>query len=187
MFMNDIIVFALKSEAPNLFQRYKNIFEIGVGKVNAAINTANLIHRYNPKRIINLGTAGGITVGTGIYRIKKLFQHDVNLIDLGYPPGHHMNDNLSYISLEGEGKICGSGDLFVTQPERIRIECDIIEMEAYSVAKACLMNNVEVEVFKYITDTADENASKDWQTHVASGELLYEHVLRQLNIKLEEN
>lgn len=186
MYMNDIIVFALKSEAPTLFQQYQNVFEIGVGKVNAAINTTNLIWQYNPKRIINLGTAGGITVGTGIYRINKFFQHDVNLKSLGYLPGHHMNDNLSYISLEGEGKICGSGDLFVTQPEKIRIECDIIEMEAYSIVKTCLLNHVKVEVFKYITDTADENASQDWQKHVASGELLYQHVLKQLDVKLEE-
>lgn len=183
---HDIIVFALQSEAPNLFQKYQNVFEIGVGKVNAAINTANLIWQYNPKRIINLGTAGGITVGTGIYRINKFFQHDVNLQSLGYLPGHHMNDTLSYITLPGEGKICGSGDLFVTQPEKIRIECDIIEMEAYSVVKACLLNNTKVEVYKYITDTADENASKDWQKHVASGELLYQHVLQQLEATLQE-
>ena len=102
--MNDLIVFALKSEAPELFEKYQNVFEVGVGKVNAAINTLKLIYQYKPDRIINLGTAGGITVGTGIYRINRFCQHDVNLLPLGYNPGHHLNDEHSFITLEGEGK-----------------------------------------------------------------------------------
>lgn len=182
----DIVVFALADEAPTLFQQYKNVFEIGVGKVNAAIHTMHLISRYGPVRIINLGTAGGITVGTGIYRINKVFQHDVNLMPLGLKPGQHLNDDASVIEYEGHGKTCASGDLFVTDPNKLRLECDIIEMEAYSVAKACLISQTQVEIYKYITDLADTDASKTWREHVASGELLYRHVLNELKVTLEE-
>lgn len=182
----DLILFALEEEAPNLFKQYKNVFEIGVGKVNAAVHTMSLICRYGPVRIINLGTAGGIKVGTGIYRINKVFQHDVNLMPLGLKPGQHLNDDSSVIEFEGQGKSCGSGDLFVTNPNKLRFDVDIIEMEAYSVAKAGLISKTEVEIYKYITDMADTDAGKTWQEHVSSGELLYRHVLKQLNVKLEE-
>ena len=47
--MNDLIVFALKDEAPNLF-KYKNVFEVGVGKVNSGINTMRLILRHRPSQ-----------------------------------------------------------------------------------------------------------------------------------------
>lgn len=182
----DLVLFALQDEAPNLFKEYKNVFEIGVGKVNAALHTMSLINRYGPVRIINLGTAGGITVGTGIYRINKVFQHDVNLIPLGLKPGQHLNDSDSVIELEGHGKSCGSGDMFVTDANKLRVQCDIIEMEAYSVAKAALVSKISVEIYKYITDMADTDAGKTWQQHVASGELLYRHVLKELDVKLEE-
>lgn len=184
--MTDLVLFALPEESPALFKQYSNVFSIGVGKVNAAINTANLIHKYKPKRIVNLGTAGGITVGSGIYRINKFFQHDVNLTPLGLKPGQHLGDNDSVIEIDGEGYSCASGDLFVTEPKKLRLNCDIIEMEAYSVAKAALYNNIEFEVWKYITDAADESAPETWQAQVAAGEWLYRDVLKHLNIKLEE-
>lgn len=182
----DIIVFALYEEAPNLFKQYENVFEIGVGKVNAAAHTAYLINKYKPDRVINLGTAGGLTVGTGIYRINKFFQHDVNMIPLGLKPGQVLYDDLSVIEVEGEGKSCASGDIFVTEPNKLRLNCDIIEMEAYSVAKACVISKIEFEVYKYITDAADGAASETWQNAVASGELLYRHVLNKLGADLKE-
>lgn len=184
--MRDIIVMALKEEAPSLFAQYSNVFEIGIGKVNAAINTMRLISKYGPVRIINLGTAGGLTVGTGIYRINKVFQHDMNCIAMGVKPGQIPYDDNSVIELPGNGKICASGDLFVTEPNKLRLNTDIIEMEAYSVAKACLLTQTEVEIYKYITDVADENAVDNWRQQVSNGELLYKHVLSQLEVKLEE-
>lgn len=182
----DIVVFALAEEAPNLFNEYENVFEIGVGKTNAAIHTMWLINKYGPVRVINLGTAGGLTVGTGIYRINKFFQHDVNMMPLGLKPGQVLNDDDSVIEMEGTGKICGSGDIFVTEPHKLRLNCDIIDMEAYSVAKACLITQTRFEVYKYITDTANNEAGKTWQDEIASGELLYRHVLKQLDVQLKE-
>jgi adenosylhomocysteine nucleosidase len=76
---NDIVVFALQEESPTLFAKYKNVFCIGVGKVNSAINVMKLINEHKPSRVINLGTAGSIDLPPDIYRINKLIQHDVNL------------------------------------------------------------------------------------------------------------
>jgi adenosylhomocysteine nucleosidase len=184
--MNDIILFAMREEAPTLFAKYRNVFCVGVGKVNAAINTTILINRFNPDRVINLGTAGGLTAGHGIYRINKLLQHDVNLKPVGLKPGEHLNDHKSFIDLGGEGKTCASGDLFVTEPHKLRIQCDIVEMEAYSIAKACLLTGTECEIWKYISDKADENANVTWKEQVAAGENLYIKVLKDLNFNLEE-
>lgn len=184
--MRDIIVVALEEEAPSLFSQYKNVFQIGIGKVNAAINTMRLINKYGPVRVINIGTAGGLTVGPGIYRINKVFQHDMNCMAMGVKPGQIPYDENSVIEFEGKGKTCASGDLFVTEPNKLRLQTDIIEMEAYSIAKACLITKTEIEIYKYITDVADENAVENWRQQVSSGELLYRHILSELEVKLEE-
>lgn len=183
--MNDLILFALEEEAPNLFS-YDNVFAIGVGKVNAAIMTMHLIQAYNPKRVINLGTAGGITVHSGIHRVKKFIQHDVNLQALGKAPGEHLGDSLSVITLPGEGITCATGDFFVSERDKLRMDCDVVEMEAYSIAKACLVKGVEFEVWKYISDTADHTAGDEWKNSVSSGEEHYIKVLEDLNVDLIE-
>jgi len=184
--MNDLIVFAMREEAPNLFSKYRNIFCIGVGKVNAAINTQMLFDLYHPKRIINLGTAGSITLQPDIYRVNRLIQHDVNLQAVGLAPGYHFHDTLSEIRLPGHGMICASGDIFVTEAHKLRVHCDIVEMEAYSVAKVCMLAGVDCEIWKYISDKADDNANTTWQEQVAAGENLYLKVLQELKATLEE-
>lgn len=176
----------MREEAPNFIDKYRNMFCIGVGKVNAALNTMMLINTYKPKRVINLGTAGGIRVDSGVYRINKVIQHDVNLTAVGLEPGVHFHDTRAVIKLLGQGKICASGDMFVTEPDKLRLYCDIIEMEAYSVAKACLLTGTPVEIWKYISDKADENAGVTWQDQVAAGEDLYMKVLKDLEVTLEE-
>lgn len=190
--MKDIVLFAMREEAPYLFSNFRNVFCVGTGKVNSAINTMELISKLrmanhnNVQRVINLGTAGSITLATGIYRVNKLIQHDVNLVPVGLQPGYHFHDTLSEITLPGEGKTCGSGDLFVTEAHKLRVPCDMVEMEAYSIAKACSKYYVECEIWKYISDKADENANTTWQEQVAAGESLYKQVLQALHVQLEE-
>lgn len=183
---SDIVVFAMRDEAPALFHKYKNVFCIGVGKVNSAINTTMLINKHKPTRVINLGTAGSVSLPPDIYRVNKLIQHDVNLTAVGLAPGYHLNDTLNEIRFYGEGRTCASGDMFVTEAYKLRVHCDLIEMEAFSVAKACILNDVQCEIWKYISDKADENAGKTFQEQVAAGEKLYMTVLQDLNVKLEE-
>jgi adenosylhomocysteine nucleosidase len=184
--MNDLIVVAMREEAPTLVAKYWNVFCVGVGKVNSAVNTAMLIEKYRPKRVINVGTAGGLTLNTGLYRVNKVFQHDVNLMALGLLPGEHLNDHNRIITFEGDGYTCASGDLFVTEPHKLRIPCDIVEMEAYSIAKACHNAGISCEIYKYISDKADENADVTWKEQVSAGEQLYYNILDSLNVKLEE-
>jgi adenosylhomocysteine nucleosidase len=176
----------MREEAPTLFAKYRNVYCVGVGKVNSALNTMLLIQELKPNRVINLGTAGGLTVGSGIYRINNVFQHDVNLKPVGLKPGEHLNDPYSFINLGGEGKTCASGDLFVTEPNKLRIDCDIVEMEAYSIAKACLLTGTQCDIWKYISDKADENANVTWKEQVAAGEVHYYRILDELKINLQE-
>ena len=183
--MNDLIVFALEDEAPNLFKEFANVHCIGVGKVNAAINTMRLCQLYHPKRIINMGTAGGIRLGHGVHRINTVWQHDVNLMALGMKPGIHFNDPESMIIMPGVGKTCASGDIFITEPAKLRVECDVVDMEAYSVAKVANRLGLDIEVWKYISDPADSSAGKTWKEQVSAGEELYKEVLKELQIKLE--
>jgi adenosylhomocysteine nucleosidase len=184
--MSDLIVIALEKEAPQLYQHYSNVHVIGVGKVNAAINLTRLIYRYHPRRVINIGTAGGITVTQGIHRINCVRQHDANMMPIGLDPGAILNDaDNTVVNLPGDGLVCASGDLFVTEPEKLRVPCDIIDMEAYSVARVCKSMAIDCEIWKYISDGADSASASTWQAEVKSGQDYYEQVLKDLNAILD--
>ena len=183
--MRTIVLFALRDEAPTLCDRYANIHIIGVGKVQSAINAMRLIQHHLPDRVVSMGTAGGITLGHGIWRANRLVQHDVDHRPLGLPPGHTLGDPHPIIELGGQGYTCGSGDLFVTNPKGLRMLIDMVEMEAYSIARAAMLHGIDVEVWKYISDGANDSGAEEWTASVSAGEALYLQTLESIGVKLE--
>jgi len=179
--MNDIILLALAEEAPGLSQ-YGNVFFTGVGKVNAAMTTAELIERHKPKRVINFGTAGGITVGTGLHLVSRYVQRDMVCCELGSKPGQTPFEDLGVVlDLGGDGLTCSTGDNFVTNPE-LEIPADIVDMEAYAIAKTCYRKGVEFVCYKFVSDSANEHSYRDWREMVSAGESLYIEKLKEYDI-----
>lgn len=182
MSMNDLILIALKAEAPSLFE-YENVFEIGVGKVNAAINAATLIERYKPNRVINIGAAGCISTDikpNGTYKCTHFSQRDVILG--GCVVGPQADDLLAPIITESVGYRVSTGDNFVTDSSNI--DAEFVDMEAFAIAKACKLANVEFICYKHISDMADENAKENFQENVQNGESDYIQILNMLNVTL---
>lgn len=179
--MNDIILIALREEAPRLALR-DDVFFTGIGKVNAAAKTALLIERHQPKRIINFGTAGGITVGTGLHRVTKFVQRDMQCFKLGCLPGQTPYEPGGVVlDLGGDGLTCSTGDNFVTDPN-LEIPADLVDMESYAIAKICYQLGVEFVCHKFVSDQANQDAYQDWAEMVAAGEQYYINQLEKLGV-----
>jgi len=174
-----IILIALPKEAPDL-GHMMNLFYTGVGKVNAAMVAAEVIAKYRPQRIINFGTAGGITVAPGFYQCTRFAQRDMTCEALGCVPGQTPFETDVYIG-NSVGLTCSSGDNFVMNPE-LETPADVVDMEAYAIAKACDKYGVEFECWKYISDQANQDAHDDWQQQVAQGQSYYISKLKQLQL-----
>ena len=69
-------------------------------------------------------------------------------------------DPISEITFSNSGYICGTGDKFVKN--QLELNCDIVDMEAYALAKICHINKIKFKCFKYISDYANEDSSNDW-------------------------
>jgi adenosylhomocysteine nucleosidase len=178
--MNDIILLAMPEEAPSLVGK-SNVFFTGVGKVNAAIVAATLIERYMPTRVFNFGTAGGITTTHGgIYKCTTFNQRDVILGGCIVGPQAELLHQPVIVS--NDGLTLSTGDNFVTDTYNIR--ADLVDMEAFSIAKACQIANVEFVCYKYISDMADENAPDHFVDSVHKGEEHYINVLKEYGIQL---
>ena len=162
--MDKLFVAAIKEETVGL-DHFKHI---GVGKINATYNTLKLIQIYKPKIIVNYGTAGAInTKLKGIVECTKFYQRDMNVRVLDFKLGETPFDKVKEIIISDSGYSCGTGDSFVNQ--KIEMEVDVVDMEAYAIAKVCMLENIEFKCFKYISDNADENANNDWNTNLTLG------------------
>ena len=52
--------------------------------------------------------------------------------------------------------------------------CDVVDMEAYALAKVCRVHGADFLCVKYVTDGADHAAAADWHdnVHEAAAEFL---------------
>ena len=74
-----------------------------------------------------------------------------------------------------KGLVVGSGDSFAI--EKPEIKCDIVDMEAYAIARVCKKYDVEFKCFKYISDNVDENSADDWKENVRKCNQLFQELL----------
>ena len=172
--MDKLFVAAIKEETVGL-DYFKHI---GVGKINATYNTLKLIQIHKPKIIVNYGTAGAInTKLKGIVECTKFYQRDMDVRGLDFKLGETPFDKVKEIIISDSGYSCGTGDSFVNQ--KIEMEVDVVDMEAYAIAKVCMMESIEFKCFKYISDNADENANDDWNTNLALGVEAFAKIIRK--------
>ena len=176
--MNRIFVAALKEETLGL----DFFYHTGVGKINATYNLKKIIDKHKPDEVINFGTAGSVHKNVkGIIECTKFYQRDMDVSALmNLKIGQTPFDDINEIINSNDGCSCGSGDNFVTK--KIEINVDVVDMEAYALAKICKLENIAFRCFKYITDNADEAASTDWVKNCENGAKLFKHKLKELNL-----
>tara|TARA_S200000501_G_scaffold4843_1_gene4180 strand:- start:410 stop:934 length:525 start_codon:yes stop_codon:yes gene_type:complete len=174
--MNKLFVAALKEETIGL----NNFYYVGVGKINATYNLIKLIHKYKPSEVINYGTAGSIKKGlSGIVECTKFYQRDMDVRGLlDFKLGETPFDQINEIVNSKDGFSCGSGDSFVKN--NIEMKTDLVDMEAYALAKVCKLEGVKFRCFKYISDNADDNATSDWIENCKKGAKLFKIKINNL-------
>jgi adenosylhomocysteine nucleosidase len=178
---NTLIAVALEHELPRNLLEGWNVIYTGVGKINASIAATQSIIATQPTHLINYGTAGSLNPNiTGLHRVNKIVQRDMDVRPLGFNLGHTPFDNISHIDLGGEGLSLGTGDQFVTAPPELIT--DIVDMEAYALAKVASQFRTKFYCWKYISDNADKNASDHWAENVDKGASAFANrILRPLS------
>jgi len=174
--MNKLFVAALKEETVGL----NYFYHVGVGKINATYNLIKLIQEHKPSEIINYGTAGAIRKElSGIVECTKFYQRDMDVRSLlNLKLGETPFDNINEIINSDEGFSCGSGDSFVNK--QIEMDLDLVDMEAYALAKVCKLEGINFKCFKFISDNADENATSDWIENCKKGAKLFQMKMNNL-------
>jgi adenosylhomocysteine nucleosidase len=180
-----IVVIALRVESAGVFEAAGvPVLYCGVGKVNAAIALTKELSRYAQQGeemplVVNFGSAGSRCFASGtLVACQEFVQRDMDVSGMGFALGVTPYDEapssliFDPVFTHLPAGICGSGDSFATAD--IEVDCAVIDMEAYALAKVCWHENARFACVKYVTDGADHTAAEDWQrnVHVAAEEFL---------------
>jgi len=185
---NILIITALENELdPLLVPKRFHIAHTGAGKINAALGTLKAIQAFQPKLIINFGTAGKINKQNpelaGLVEIAHVVQRDMMAEPLA-PRGRVPFSSQPFIFSSQHGfAICGTGDSFVTAPDSWLFEqnIDLVDMELFGIASAAYDQNLPWRAFKYITDDANANAGKEWTDKINHGQDAFLKTLNEIN------
>ncbi len=186
-----LVVMALEIEAQGVFERAGvPVLYCGVGKVNAAMVLMRELSQYRAvgahlPRVLNFGTAGSQHFATGaLVGCHRFLQRDMDASALGFPIGHtpfeHLPAQLEFPPMfpglpQG---LCGSGDSFQTGVAALH--CEVVEMEAYALAKVCRAEGAAFGCAKYITDGADHAAAEDWHSNLPRAATEFYRLYQQL-------
>ena len=182
---NILIVSALDVETQGQLEDWKphNLLITGVGKVNATYKLTKRLavegsidYDARINLVINYGTAGSRKIKKKtLVDCTKFIQRDMDVTGLGFMRGETPFEKDIPLMIEsdcsfnpiGRNATCGTGDNFAE--DKSQYYGEVVDMEAYGLAKVCHHFKVPFISFKYITDGADEQAHEDWEVNLSDG------------------
>jgi len=187
-----LVVMALPAESNGVFEEAGvPVVYCGVGKVNAARALTRELARYAHAgqalpTVVNFGSAGSRRHDTGgFYACHRFVQRDMDVSGLGFAFGVTPYEDVP-ACLEFEPAFtrlaqatCGSGDSFATGD--VPVECGVLDMEAYALAKVCWFEGARFACVKYVTDGADHAAADAWQNNVHKAAEEFLRLYRELS------
>ena len=187
-----LIVMALPQESRGLLERAgASVLYTGVGKVNAAATLARRLAELRcagstPALVVNLGTAGSRTLRAHtLVACNRFAQRDMDVSGMGFPVGVTPFDETPPIIefppvFTGmPQRSCSSGDSFATHLHNF--EGDVVDMEAFALARVCLAEGLPFACAKYITDGADADSASHWESALEAASLGFASLYASLN------
>jgi adenosylhomocysteine nucleosidase len=171
-----LVVMALPIEAQGRFEAEGvPVLYTGIGKVNAAYRLARSLadarERGVQPLVVNFGTVGSRRFPTGsVVACRRFAQRDMDVTGLGFAPRETPFEDVpcelefAQVFDDLPHGVCGSGDRF--ESAGAAPEFDVVDMEAYALAKVCHFEGVPFACAKYVTDGADAAAANDWAANL---------------------
>lgn len=148
----------------------------GVGKVQAAIAVADLIHLHQPRLVLNFGSVGRVRPGPhGLLEVARVLQRDMLAEPLAPRGSTPFHEGPHALTSGWPGVVCATGDSFVTGPDAWfgTQGVDVVDMELFAIAAVCRSKGVAWRSIKFVSDEANAESGRDWATTLRAGEQLF--------------
>lgn len=186
-----LVVMALEAEAQGMLEAAgADVLFTGVGKVNACYRLTRRLAELTQSGIrplvVNFGTAGSRHFATGaVVACHRFVQRDMDVTGLGFSHGETPFESVPRVlTFEPSlthlpAGLCASGDSFETRAQAGEFE--VLDMEAYALAKVCLLEGLPFVCAKYVSDGADEHAGSTWEAALPRAASAFVALYRRLS------
>ena len=150
------------------------IFQVGIGKTNAAMNMTKIIIEESPDLVINFGSCGNLQKN----KVGEIIEVGETYNNIDVRPfseyGCTPESNECEIKLSESGIKCFSTDQIYDNTRTDYAEkylemikgCDIVDMECYPLAYVCMKYGVSFKSYKWVSDDGDVDT---WEENAAIG------------------
>jgi adenosylhomocysteine nucleosidase len=169
-----LIVMALPQESRGLLERAgASVLYTGVGKVNAASTLARHLAEIRCAGaalplVVNLGSAGSRSVAAHtLVACNRFAQRDMDVSGMGFARGVTPFDEtppvieFPQVFAQLPQMLCSTADSFATHLHTVA--GDVVDMEAFALARVCTSAGARFACAKYITDGADSDSATHWE------------------------
>ena len=130
----------------------------GIGKTNAGITTTRLIQEHNPDIVINFGSCGNLKnfkLGE-VLRVSSVV-NDLDTKGFYIPEELHLPGKTKGVKCLSTDHMYDPSDNHLdSYSDRIN-ECDVVDMELYSIVKSCNLANKIVYSYKWVSDDGSQD------------------------------
>lgn len=181
-----LVVMAMREEGGEVLENLgASVLYTGIGKVNAAYQLTKQISEKRPKLVLNFGTAGSKLFMRGeVVAAHRFLQRDMDASGLGFKkfatPFENTPIFLEFpkVFQDLPHATVGTADSFETDHKEERGE--VVDMEAYALAKVCYVEKIDFACVKLISDGADDDAQKHWQETLLEAPKAFLELYRKL-------
>ena len=150
------------------------IFQVGIGKINSAMNMVDLIHKHQPDSVINFGSCGNLKN----HKVGEVIEVGTVYNNIDARPfaeyGCTPETPNCEIKLSDSGINCFTTDQIYDNTRtdyaqkylEMIDKCDIVEMECYSLAYVCATFGVKFLSYKWVSDDGNIDT---WEDNAAIG------------------
>lgn len=147
---------------------------IGMGQVNASINSMYAIKKYRPHLVILIGLCGAINrrLKQGDIVIGQTFINgDYDLTELEYNfqqetihtrPWKYLKENTQLNKKEFYFGTYHCTSKFATTGQKKQLKGDVVDMESFAVASACKKLGKKLLVIKTVSEEAEGNTKEEF-------------------------
>ena len=162
-----LFVIAAEAEYGPALRARLDAFICGIGVVEAGVRvTAKLADLARagraPDLVVSLGSAGSARLEQGaVYQVSAVSWRDIDASPLGFAPGEVPLAGLPLAlplpaPLDVPQAALSTGSDFVTGGAWARVAADMVDMETYAVARACLAFGLPLLGWRGISDGSEE-------------------------------
>ena len=167
-----------------------DVLYTGVGKVNAASSLARHLAETRCAGaalplVVNLGSAGSRSVPAHtLIACNRFAQRDMDVSGMGFARGVTPFDEtppvieFPQVFAQLPQMLCSTADSFATHLHTVA--GDVVDMEAFALARVCRSEGARFACAKYVTDGADTDSATHWEAALERAARSFAALYREL-------